>query len=1236
MYRASELAGSGNLNSAAEELRRKVLIARIIAVVGLLSIVGIVILFQWLGSDSGTVAKAEFSLKNDHSQRNIIECLDTAERLAKAGKKQPAEQIEAAVDSALSGGSTDATSIAKADLELAKALQKQGNEEFAFKYAIESLKKTRESIAGSSNQVVVAKSDKSKSKISLTDLSGQIDEAADIALHSKRLLSKEQLESILPLLDAFIPVAEKEGSDRILDLTVNSFAKEVVPLSDSVLRCMFAKDRILARRGQMAELEKSANRSIDASNKLQSDTVLRKWPDPCLLRHLVDLARLVRGRDSNVASRYLEMAEEIIAKMDRSQQNDEQQLVTAECREKMSEAYVGIGDKGKGLQCAREAASIRPLQDANSAICMNQLINALLSAGQYKEAEPLASELYKFCKSKDAKDLQLQNLRGACVVSYFDTLIGLKKNSQAVSLINDEIKDQRKRVPSSVLTVVALNTKLADYYLKRSELKYATTCARQLAECTKYLHGQEKVQNDMVVIKYAAATKTPELSAEACSDALANMAKINRTPMDQEWIDGLCLALDNLKKADASELYQQVLESLKNGFVQQLSAKSADAVALAKVVNELGTSGEAKTADSLRTEAIEKLPEAKSIVFRSHSMDFVVEGEKDSAQYAEPQSAAKVYLDLAHSMLNKDNDSASKNAFEALKIYHVLAKKNPDLRERLLDSIEDASNVLALCKMAPTSAQRKVCFELSTLEEEFIKKTGKGRILDLAFSAQSKDEPLSEETVGLILLRGEALARRGQVAQLDTHIKQTREAVIEFQQTGGFTYANHLTDLADLLAQHQQQLPARRYLSMAKKILEEIPTKEPEPAITAAGSAVPPGQLKSGGNTSTEKPGGGSSKTLTEAANQSAKPSDPGGEPAKPSFPIPELGKQCSLWDKLALLYSKVGDRQSAVACARRSVSLRPPRDAASGNSALILVDGLVNLRNYTEAEPVALELYRFTKAQGASTAYAGLRCGCVRRLFQIMKGQNKDAAAVAIVREELDTRKRSSSAQPFQTVQLYSDLANYYVSRGDSASLAECIGGIRHCKSLLTPEEKLQWERSGMQKDLIAMALRSNEPRVVAEEIADLVTYKNIDKGVALRTPAKWWSIGLTTYKTGDPKIYKQVLDFVREGYSQQLAKSDADASFLADMLTDLGTMGEVTLAVQMRDEAKKRLPAAKAEILLARVKGLPSEVEAPKENPPAEEAKTAEKPGTTQPGVPVTKTEHRPEGGRLDASDD
>lgn len=1196
------------LNSAAEELRRKVLIARIIAVAGLVLVISIVVFVQWLGSDAGTVGKVEFSLKNDHSQRNVLECLATAEKLNKSGKSEYGKQIERAVDNSLSVSKEDPRGAARTYLELARALQKERNESFAFKYAIASLKRNGEAILKAA----------SKDKGAVPEILGQINDAADIAVTSKQTLSNEDMDAILPLADSAVLLLEREGRDRLFDLVLSGLVRDTVSGSDATVRCMFAKDRMLARSGPLSELDKSASRSLEAVNKLQSDTTLRRFPDPCLLAHLVDLAQLTRNRDANFARRYLDLAEQLIAHMDRTQQNELQQEVMAECRQKMSQAYISTGDKAKGLACAREAASLRSLQDAGSAACTNQLIYALLACGQSKDAEPLAAEAYTFYKSKEAKNADVQNLRGAFIAAYFQTLVGLKKNTQAVTLMNDEIKEQRKHLPGAASTVIELNVALTEYYLKRSELKNAAAGARQIAECTKHLQGPDRVHNDMIVIKYAAVTKTPELSAEACSDALSTMAKVNRTPMDQEWIDGLCLALDNLRKSDANELYQQVLGALKNGFSQQLIAKNADAVALARVVNDLGTSGEARTADALRTEAIDKLPEAKGNVFRSHSMDFVVEGEKESAQYAEPQSAAKVYLDLAHSMLNKDNDAASKNAYEALKIYHVLAKKSPDLRERLLDSIEDASSVMVACKIAPTIAQQRLCYELSTLEESYIKKTGKGHVLDLAFSPQSKDEPLTEETLGLLLLRGEALARRGQGPQLEALVNQTKDSVIEYQKNGGFTYANYLIDLADLLAQHQQQLPARRMLNASRRIFEEIPSRPPEPiAGVGAGEAGTPG-TKSG----VASPGNGAAD---------------GGEVVKPAIPIPEIGKQCAMWDRLAVMFIKVGDRSSAVSCAKRSVALRPPRDAASGNSALILVDGLVGMRNYAEAEPVALDLLRFAKAQGTNAAYMGLRSGCVRRLFQIMNAQQKDAVAIALMREELDARRRLPAAPPLQTVQLYNDMAAYYLSKGDNASLAECLAGIRHCKQLLTPDEKVQWEKSGMQRDLISMALKSNEQRVAAEEIADLVTYRSVDKGALLKAPGKWWLIGLNTYKSGDPKIYQQVLDFVRQGFSQQLARPDADAVFLADVLTDLGALGEVKLAVELREEAKRKLPAARGDVIVTRAKGLPSEPESPKEDSTAAAPAPAgnEKTGTTG-SIPATKTEHRPEGGRLDASDD
>ncbi len=1132
-----------------------------------IAIIGICFYVNWQGSEAGKVAKAESMLKFDHSKKSILDCLDIAGHLAHEGKSKSAQKIELAVDNAIKTDKSDLNSKAKLYLEIANELSKRGDKEIAFDYAFKALSSLEEITKGggpSGNQFAM------------------IDEAASLMLQAKKTLDAEQLKSALSLCDRSTDIVERECKDHILDLALKALAANVAAPNDASIRCMFAKNIVLAKSDKLAELDKSLRKSFDTLSTLQSPTAIRKSPDPCYLQHLIDIAAALARTDSIASAKYIDSAEDIYKKVDPSTIDETTQRVLAQCKEKMSEVYVALGNNEKGLDSAREAVRLRPLQDADSAACVNQLLSALLASGKASEADPIASAEYKFFKSQDKSDADLLAQRGACIQQYFAVLIAEKKANQAISMLNSEIKEQKKNLPESALTVINLNCKLADYHLAHNQLKAAAECSKLIDAAAKYLKGDEKLHADILLLTYAVQAKTPAIAVSASRDAIAELNKNHRSDIQQEYISGLCTALDALKKEDNQDTYKQAIDLIRAGFQQQLVSGDADPVALAKVINDLGSSGEEQIADALRSEAKEKLNPAKASVFLSRSMDFVVNGEKDTAQYADPKQAVKVYLDLAHNMLNKDDDAAFKNAFEAMKIMNVLSSKNPELRADFLESIEDAAGIMLQCKQAADADQARVLMRLCTAEAQFLKNSDKDRILDLALAAQSKNDlPVSEDVINLMLLRDENLARRGQVAQLDTQIVKTKHALSSANQID-LAFASHLSSLAEMLNQHHEQLAARRYLSQAKKVLEEISTSNSSPGTNPLTPSTP-----------------------------------------AQSSPAVDQFKLAEAWNRIATGYAQVGEAQSALICAKKCMSLRPLRDLGSGRYQVNLIDRTIDTGDYGSAEASAADLYRFAKSQAASPDMLALRGMAANRLFKIEKALHKDAQAVAIANEEIEARKSSPNAQPMQTIALYNDLANYYLTNNDAASIATCLNGIKQAKDTLKADQKSAFEHSSMQRDLINLALKVNDEKLASTALTEMTAYRDLDRAMAIKSPQKWWATALNTFKKADDqKAYKQTVDLIKDGCSQQLSRNAADPTFIADAINELGNAGEDKAATQLLNDAQKRFQANAREIFNARCK-----YTAPQTAPSA-------KTDATNSATPVSNDAQKPnERGRIDA---
>lgn len=1170
------------MTAEAELMRKKVLAARIATGVVLVGILGAFCYSQWAASDAGIVADAESKLSRDHRTANILDCLETAARLSKEGKKQPASQIESAVDRALEADSKESKSASSIYLAVARALQEKGSEDLAYKYAFDVLKAASKD-AGAAN--AGAPKDTSNAANSLETLSN-VQAAAEIILRSKKRMTKEQAEVAVQVGAKMSDAALQSGSDSLVDLALSAISNNSLPASDDAVRCLFAKDLSLAKHGQTAELEKSSAAATDVANKLQDDSSLRPAPEPCLLTHYIDLGAALQATNPAAAARYIRLAENILPGISRQQTDEVKAKVLASALCKLSAGWEMLGDKNKAIACAREAVALRSLTDATGGACTNQLISALDAANQYKEAQTIAEEAYKFYKA-NAKDPEMKALKADCAVNYFRALVGLNRTSVGIKLLNDELKDQIATLPGSANSAVMVSTKLADYHLKRRELKAAAACVSQIAAIGKKLPDSAAIAADMTVINYAAKTNTPELTAEACSDALDRLNK-NKLTLDQKCIDGFCLALDNLRKAEANELYSQVLEKLKDGCLQLLASNMADPLSLANVVNELGTSGEPTTSDLLRSQAIEKLSESQKSVFLSHSMDFVVSGEH-SNEYAEPLHAAGVYLDLAHSMQGKDNESAFKNAFEALKIYNVLGSKQPELRERLLDTIDEGAAIIIASKQTPNAEQTKVLASLCAVQEPFIRKSSKARILDVVIAAQTKaDAPLTDDLITLIQLDNETLAKRALYSQLDANISKYGQPIIDHQKSG-IKFASHLADVAHVLSEKKEQLAARRYLNKARRIVEE------ESAARATRD--------------------------TEMASVAGTPS----AVAVPKFTPAETAEQRNFWNRLSIAYSKVGDAPSALSCSKKSVAFGGDGKAVAS----LLVDRLIESRNFSDAEPLAQESYQTAKSRATTSAGISARANAARKLFIVLKEQRKDEQAVAVMREELEGRRQSPNADALQTAQLYLDLANFYASRGDNNSASACLTGVVQNKSLMTSEQQTRWERSGIQKDVINLALQLNDTKLAGQQAEELVSYKSVDKAGATKGSTKWWAASLSSLKASDQDGYRKMLDFVKAGFNAQVTRGDADGVSLGKILTELAVLGEDKIAIGLRDEALLKLPAKTREVMNANCKGLPMASNS-KPSTIAEKNSSSPAEQQTQPKAEP----NRDWGGRLDAS--
>ncbi len=1175
--------------SEIEKLRRKVFWARLACAV---VFVGGLIIFafsQWLGSDSGLVSNAESQLKRDHTPRTILECLDISERLLRKDNKTDSQKIELAVDSALDIQSMKPADAGKSYLELAHELQKRGSNISASHFAIKALAKYNEA--------------SQKSRSNPSDYSEVIEEAANILEGAGKdaQYSQDDLKVIQQLCAVQSGNLSNSNSDRMLRMVLSHSSNENP--SDDLIKCMFARNIILANKGLSSDLEKGLHSTTDAIGK---NSAAASAKIPTILPHLIDLSTALKVKAPELARSFALKAQDEVAKVDQTSLDDQTQAQLADAYRKLSDVYLALNDIPNASTNARMATSIRPLKDEVGVACANQLVKVLLLSGQATEAESLGLQTYKsVCQGKDFSPERLLAMRAASAEQLFQIYRKLRKNILASRLMNEEIRFQQKSLPASSTELASLLSSLTIYHISQSNFRLAQQCVKQLADLAKNQKGDERLQLDMQVIGFAVKAKNPDLANAASTDAISMVSKDKDKLLDPQWIDDFCSALENFRKADDTEHYAQAMDLIKSGFNQQLGSAAPDPIVLAAVVNQLGTAGEERTADQLRTDALSKLKDPEASVFRSRSMDFVVNGDKDNPQYTDPEQSIDVYLDLASSMQNKDNESSFRYAFEAMKVAYLLSSREPELLSSFMDRIDEASKIMISTKQAPNKDQVELIYDLAALESENIKKTSKDHIIDLMLSALSKSDVdiTAQNTSGsssridpevivrCMILKNEMLAKRGMVGQLDNQTSRTKELFSKLNKPHS-DLADHLCTLSELLCAHKDAVAARRYAASAARALEE---SNNSPTITLD---------------------------------------------KKPTIDSSTLA---NTYSRIAAVYRDCGDLPSSLTYARKAYNARPLQDNNSAWRGVTLVDRLLDSNNYSEAENLANDLYKFARSRTPNTEIFNLRTASARRLYKALNEQHKDEQAVAILKEELDDRQKLASAIPItgtkptlssgsssslQTAELNSDLTSYYLRHQNTTDAAACLEQIQAAKAQMRPDQKAIWDRSSRQRELILQAVNLDNGKLAGEAVADLVRYRDTDRGAALKNPPGWWSSAMTYFsKNGDVTAQKQLVDYIRSGVAQQLSRAGADPIFLGDVVAQLNSFGEQKIAIALRNEAERRLSQSDKTLFLAQCKDLPASLSADGEN-----NKEASRESTTKSSTPTTAPDTS---GRIDTSE-
>lgn len=1160
--------------SEIEKLRRKVFWARLACLVVLVIGIAFFAVSQWQGSDSGLVSNAEFRLKRDHTRSTILDCLDISERLLRKGNKSDSQKIETAVDNALDVQSMKATEGAKNYLDIAHDLQKRGAPIGASHYAVKALKKFNEAATTLPSTQV--------------DFSEQLEEAANILEPSAKdaPISADDLKTIQQLCATQSANLTKSNSDRMLRFVIRQSANTEAPSAD-LIKCLFARNVILANKGLTSELEKALQSTGEA---------IAKSPDsasaqiPAVLPHLIDLAASLQVKAPELSRSYALKAQDEITKVDQASLDEQQQAKLADSYRRLSEVYLALNDLPNATNNAKMATTIHPIKDAIGVDCANQLVKVLLISGQASEAESLGLSTYKtVCSGKDfPKNVQLA-MRAASAEQLFQIYRKLRKYILASRLMNEEIRFQQKNLPGSATHLSALLSSLATHHIGQSNFKLAQQCVRQLADLARSQKGDARLQLDMQVISFAVKAKKPDLANDASTDAISIVSKDKDKLLDPQWIDDFCSALENFRKSEDNEHYAQAMDLIKSGFNQQVDSGNPDPIVLAAVVNQLGTAGEERTADQLRTDALNKLKDPVASVFRSRSMDFVVNGDKDNPQYTDPEQSIDVYLDLANSMQNKDNESSYRYAFEAMKIAYLLSVREPELLSAFMDRIDESAKIMMSTKQAPNKDQLELIYDLAALESENIRKTSKDHIIDLMLSALSKsDVDLTAQDNGsnnridpdvimrCMILKNEMLAKRGQVAQLDGQTARTKELFGKLDKPKS-DLADHFCTLSEMLSAHHDAVAARRYAASAARILEEAST--PPPALALE-----------------KKPPSIDASTLAQT------------------------------YSRISTVYKECGDLPSALVYARKAYGARSLSDTNTAWRGVTLVDRLLDLNNFGEAETLSTDLYKFARLRQPSIEILNLRTATARRLYRSLTEQHKDDQAVAVLKDELDDRQRLSAtaaaagtpgknpssagvSSALQTAELNSDLTTYYLKHQNSAEAAVCLEQIRTAKSLMRPDQRAIWDRSSRQRELILQAVTLDNASVAGDAVADLVRFRDTDKGSALKNPKDWWSTAISYFaKNGNSTAQKQLVDYVRSGVTQQLGRAGSDPVFLGDAVAQLNSFGEQRIAIALRNEAQRRLSQADKDLFLAQCKDVPASLSASDEanSSPADQNKS------------------------------
>jgi hypothetical protein len=1138
-------------------LRRKVIVARIVAVSVLAAGLLIWAVTQWSASENGTVAGVEFALKNNHSRASVLACLDVCERLLRQGRRAVALKIEQAVDRACKIDTMQEKQAARAYLELGADLLKRGDNETAFDYGFAALK----SLHGPLKQASYTSPDR-------LPLLASAQDAAEVMNRARRTLSRGELSLAMALTLDNIALIAAHNRSALLDLCLEAVSRQAIPPSDDVLKLLFARDLILASSAAPAELEKSLSKSADLAAKYEGKTAVRPLNNPTWIIHLLLISECLQERDRAAGLKYVGEADSLLQKVDRAKLMETDPESLAGYLEMTARIYTSYGELEKAVDCARQSVACRALQDLSSARCLNTLCWALVKSGALSEAEPLAMNAYEFYKAQEEPLPEMLKLRSECALQLFHILAGLNQQQAAGKLINAEIKEQQKHLPDNALSMAELYGNLLAYYGDHSQSRAAAECARQIMSLRKYVTGNRlRMKIDSQLVECAVQLHDARLMKEPLAELMAFAAKLKDFEMRPEMLDSFRVSLALLKKTGESGLYSKVLELVVQGFAGQLNSGNADQALLARVVNDLGASGEEKIADSLRSSAVEKLAADRASVFLSRSMDFVVGEGKEGASYADPQHAIKVYLDLAHNMQSKgDGESAGKYAFEALKIVHVLAGRKADLRAGLLTPADDAAGVILFSRVKLTDEQDKIIRETAVFELAAVKKAGKDKILELAIR-QAGETPNSE-LISCAFARDEMLAKAAQTAALEAQVGKTVRAAAKLS---GMTLpvADHLSDLADLLYERRELPASRHYLSLAGRTLEEMPKEQ------------------SGSN----------------------------------------VALLAQRWNRLGNSYARLSDRQSALDCARRAVMLRPVADAGSGEAQLVLCDRLCEAGNLAEAESLALAVSKFASAHAQSADLVRLRLDAGRRLFALRKDMRRDAEAVAAAREALASCRKPTAAQALQMVRINRDLALYYLSHDNLKAAGECLAQVRQLKVAVPVAQKSERGRSELEAELLCLAVKAGDSRLASQSALDLLSDKDMEKADSIRLPGRWWSVALTNFKkTGETHSYTDVLSFVQDGFRQQLARSAPDAALLAEVVCQLADLGEDKLSVQLRDEAARKLAGRDDFLSRCKNKAGALETATPAETVPNNAAGGENTPDTgTQTGEPEEPAENQ-----------